>query len=42
MGRHEVNVRGDGNCFYRAMALAVDEKTDHAKLNQCFEPCVMK
>ena len=29
-GRREVNVRGDGNCFYRAMALAVDGKTDHA------------
>ena len=27
--RREVNVRGDGNCFYRAMALAVDGKTDH-------------
>ena len=26
-GRREVNVRGDGNCFYRAMALAVDGKT---------------
>ena len=29
-GRREVNARGDGNCFYRAMALAVDGKTDHA------------
>ena len=29
-GRREVNIRGDGNCFYRAMALAVDGKTDHA------------
>ena len=29
-GRQEVNVRGDGNRFYRAMALAVDGKTDHA------------
>ena len=28
-GRREVNVRGDENCFYRAMALAVDRKTDH-------------
>ena len=26
----EVNVHGNGNCFYRAMALAVDDKTDHA------------
>ena len=24
-GRREVNVRGDGNCFYKAMALAVME-----------------
>ena len=23
-GRREVNVRGDGNCFYGAMALAVE------------------
>ena len=29
-GRREVNVHGVGNCFYRAMALAVDGKTDHA------------
>ena len=29
-GRPEVNVRGDGTCFCRAMALAVDGKTDHA------------
>ena len=29
-GRRDVNVRGDKNCFYRAMALAVDGKTDHA------------
>ena len=28
--RREVNVRGDRNCFYRAMALAVDGKTDCA------------
>ena len=28
-GRREVNVRGDENCFYGAMALAVDGKTDH-------------
>ena len=31
-GRREVNVRGDGYCFYRATALAVDGKTDHAYL----------
>ena len=29
-GRREVNVCGDRNCFYRATALAVDGKTDHA------------
>ena len=28
IGRREVIVRGDGNCFYRAMALAIDKKTD--------------
>lgn len=28
--RREINARGDGNCFYRAIALAVDGKTDHA------------
>ena len=26
----EVNVHGNGNWFYRAMALAVDDKTDHS------------
>ena len=29
-GRREVNVRRDGNCFYRAMALAVSGTTDEA------------
>ena len=29
-GRREVGVRGDGGCFSRAVALAVDGKADHA------------
>ena len=28
IGRREVIVRGDGNCFYRAIARAIDEKSD--------------
>ncbi len=28
IGRKEVAVRGDGNCFYRAVALAIDGKSD--------------
>ena len=34
IGRREIKVRGDGNCFYRAMALAINEKTDrdHCKV----------
>ena len=28
VGRRERKVRGDGNCFYRAMALAVNGSTD--------------
>ena len=39
-GRREVNVRGDGKCFYSAMALAVGGNP--TILMQCFEPCVMK
>ena len=39
-GKREVNARGDENCFYSAMALAVDGKP--SMLRQCFEPCVMK
>ena len=31
-GRREVKVRGDGNCFYRAIARAVDGKSDEAHL----------
>ena len=38
-----VNVRGVGNCFCRAVALAVDRKTDHAyPFSKLIEPCVMK
>ena len=29
IGRKEAVVRGDGNCFYRAIALALDGKSDH-------------
>jgi hypothetical protein len=34
IGRREVQVRGDGNCFYRAMARALDGETDrsHSKV----------
>ena len=31
-GRREIKVCGDGNCFYRAIARAVDGKTDEAHL----------
>ena len=37
-GRREVRVRSNGNCFYRAMAIAVEGKSNesHLKLRTNF------
>ncbi len=34
IGRREVRVQGDGNCFYRAVARALDSKTDEIALQR--------